>query len=123
MKYTKHSLVATLTLFLSLMIWADSGELFTSGKLSSSLINCITQDKYGYIWIGTEYGLSRFDGYHFTNYLHDDKDTTSITDNIISDFLVDKNGNLWIGCAKGLMRYNYADNNFVSSMALLVLLL
>ncbi len=113
MKYTKHSLVATLTLFLSLMIWADSGELFTSGKLSSSLINCITQDKYGYIWIGTEYGLSRFDGYHFTNYLHDDKDTTSITDNIISDFLVDKNGNLWIGCAKGLMRYNYADNNFV----------
>ncbi len=34
--------------------WTDSGELFTSGKLSSSLINCIVQDKYGYIWVGTQ---------------------------------------------------------------------
>lgn len=101
-----------MVLLFSLMIWADSGDLFTSGKLSSSLINCLVQDKYGYIWVGTEYGLSRFDGYHFTNYLHDDKDTTTITDNIISDFLVDKKGNLWIGCAKGLMRYNYATNDF-----------
>ncbi len=40
------------------------------------------------------------------------KDTTSITDNIISDLLVDKKGNLWIGCAKGLMRYNYETNDF-----------
>ncbi len=112
MRYTKHGLAVLMTIFLSLTIWADSGELFTSGKLSSSLINCITQDKYGYIWIGTEYGLSRFDGYHFTNYLHDDRDSTSITDNIISDFLVDKKGNLWIGCAKGLMCYNYVSNNF-----------
>jgi len=94
------------------MVWADSGELFTSGKLSSSLINCIVQDKYGYIWVGTEYGLSKFDGYRFTNYLHNEEDTTSITDNIISDLLVDKKGNLWIGCAKGLMRYNYETNNF-----------
>ena len=97
---------------LSLLIWADSGELYTSGKLSSSLINCIAQDKYGYIWVGTEYGLSKFDGYRFTNYLHDDKDTTSITDNIITDILVDKKGNLWVACAKGMMRYNYESNNF-----------
>jgi len=93
-------------------MWADGGELYTSGKLSSSLINCITQDKYGFIWVGTEYGLSRFDGYRFTNYLHNEKDSTSITDNIISSFLVDKKGNLWIGCAKGLMRYNYETNDF-----------
>ena len=29
------------------------------------------------MWIGTEYGLSKFDGYKFTNYLHNNKDTTS----------------------------------------------
>ena len=40
------------------------------------------------------------------------EDTTSITDNIISDLLVDKKGNLWIGCAKGLIRYNYETNAF-----------
>ena len=112
MRYSKQCFTAFVTFFLSLMMWADSGELFTSGKLSSSLINCIVQDKYGYIWVGTDYGLNRFDGYRFTNYLHDEKDTTSITDNIISGFLVDKKGNLWIGSAKGLMRYNYNTNNF-----------
>ena len=112
MKHIRHCLTALFAIALSLMIWADSGELFTSGKLSSSLINCIVQDKYGYIWVGTEYGLSKFDGYRFTNYLHNEEDTTSITDNIISDLLVDKKGNLWIGCAKGLMRYNYETNNF-----------
>ena len=112
MKHIRHYLTALFAIALSLMVWADSGELFTSGKLSSSLINCIVQDKYGYIWVGTEYGLSKFDGYRFTNYLHNEEDTTSITDNIISDLLVDKKGNLWISCAKGLMRYNYETNNF-----------
>ncbi len=112
MKHIRHYLTALFAIALSLMVWADSGELFTSGKLSSSLINCIVQDKYGYIWVGTEYGLSKFDGYRFTNYLHNEEDTTSITDNIISDLLVDKKGNLWIGCAKGLMRYNYETNDF-----------
>lgn len=112
MKYTRKCLAALIALLASLMLWADSGELFTSGKLSSSLINCVVQDKYGYIWVGTEYGLSKFDGYRFTNYLHDEKDTTSITDNIISDLLVDKKGDLWIGSAKGLMRYNYETNDF-----------
>ena len=51
MKYTKHCLTAFMAIIISLMVWADSGELFTSGKLSSSLINCIVQDKYGYIWV------------------------------------------------------------------------
>lgn len=112
MKYIKKCLAALIACLASLMLWADGGELFTSGKLSSSLINCVVQDKYGYIWAGTEYGLNKFDGYRFTNYLHDEKDTTSITDNIISDLLVDKKGDLWIGSAKGLMRYNYETNDF-----------
>ena len=106
MKPTRQILSLVICVLLSLFVWADGGELYTSGKLPSSLINCIAQDKYGYIWVGTEYGLSKFDGYRFTNYLHDEKDTTTITDNIITDILVDKKGNLWIGCAKGVMRYN-----------------
>ena len=112
MKPTRQILSLVICVLLSLFVWADGGELYTSGKLPSSLINCIAQDKYGYIWVGTEYGLSKFDGYRFTNYLHDEKDTTTITDNIITDILVDKKGNLWIGCAKGVMRYNYESNDF-----------
>lgn len=113
MKRLIHSLFAILMCgIMPLLIWADSGELYTSGKLSSSLINCLVQDRYGYIWIGTDYGLSKFDGYRFTNYLHDRADSNSIADNIISEFLVDRKGNLWIGSAKGMMRYNYERNNF-----------
>ena len=47
MKYTKHCLTAFMAIIISLMVWADRGELFSSGKLSSSLINFIEQDKYG----------------------------------------------------------------------------
>ena len=102
-----------LGLLITIIVMADNSRLYTSDKLSSSLINCVTQDKYGFMWIGTEYGLSKFDGYKFTNYLHNNKDTTSIADNIISSFLVDKEGRLWIGCAKGLMRYNATNDNFI----------
>lgn len=112
-KFLRHFfMIAVCCGMLSLMAWADNGILYTSGKLSSSLINCITQDKYGFIWVGTEYGLNKFDGYRFTNFLHDDNDTASVNDNIISSFLVDKKGNLWIGSAKGLMKYDYQNSNF-----------
>lgn len=113
MKRIHYYIITGLCLLLSLIVMADSGRLYTSDKLSSSLINCITQDRNGFIWVGTEYGLSKFDGYRFTNYLHNDKDTTSINDNIISAFLVDRSGKLWIGSAKGLMRYSYESNNFI----------
>ena len=109
-----HYTMTFLCLLITAIVMADSSRLYTSDKLPSSLINCVTQDKYGFMWIGTEYGLSKFDGYRFTNYLHDSKDSTSIADNIISTFLVDKKGRLWIGCAKGLMRYNVKNNNFIN---------
>lgn len=91
---------------------AYNSHFYTSDKLSSSLINCLTQDSYGYIWIGTEYGLNKFDGYHFIHYLHSSRDTASILNNTISSFLVDHRKRLWVGCAKGLMQYDYHRNRF-----------
>lgn len=105
--------ITTIVCLLVIMASAYNSYFYTSDKLSSSLINCITQDSYGYIWVGTEYGLNKFDGYHFVHYLHDSKDTTSITDNTISSFLVDHQKRLWIGCAKGLMQYDYHHNRFL----------
>ena len=88
-KNIKNKLLIVVCLAMVLLAKADSGQLYTSDRLPSSLINCIIQDHKGFVWVGTDYGLSRFDGYRFINYLHDDKDTTSITDNTISTFLVD----------------------------------
>ncbi|MCO6024550.1 response regulator [Prevotella cerevisiae] len=109
----KNKLLILFCLILALFVRADSGSLYTADRLSSSLINCIVQDQRGFIWVGTDYGLSRFDGYRFINYLHNDRDSTSISDNTISAFLVDKKGRLWIGSAKGLMSYDYSHNHFI----------
>lgn len=106
-------MVFLLSLLSVLLLKADNGFLIPGDQLPSSLINCITQDRYGLIWVGTDYGLSRYDGYHFTNYFHNDKDTTSINSNTITSFLVARDGTLWIGSALGLMSYDYEHNRFV----------
>jgi signal transduction histidine kinase/ligand-binding sensor domain-containing protein/DNA-binding response OmpR family regulator len=113
MKRIRISISILISLLLALMVYAESGILYTADKLPSSMTNCVVQDRYGFIWVGTEYGLSRFDGYKFTNYKRISNDSTSIIDNIITSFLVDKDGKLWIGCAKGLMSYDYEHDNFV----------
>jgi len=76
------------------------------------MMTCMVQDKAGYIWIGTEFGLNKFDGYRFTNYLHTDADSMSIPNNIIVSLFVDKEGNIIVGTTKGLAKYNNAANNF-----------
>lgn len=103
-------LFATLTFAACL---AQNERLYTSDKLSSNLITCICQDKAGYIWIGTEHGLNKFDGYRFTNYLHHRNEHTSIIDNIISTLFVDKDGNLLVGTNRGLQMYDYGNDNFI----------
>ena len=62
-------LLITLFATFTLMAFGQS-HFYTSEKLSSNQITHICQDKDGYIWIGTEYGLNKYDGYRFTNYLH-----------------------------------------------------
>lgn len=92
---------------------AINAHLFTSGQMTSSLVKKICQDKYGFIWEGTEYGLNRFDGYRFATYYYDRNDTTSIPGNEVSSMLSGKDGSLWIGFANGLARYDYSTNSFV----------
>ncbi|MDO4802554.1 MAG: two-component regulator propeller domain-containing protein, partial [Prevotellaceae bacterium] len=92
---------------------AEVAKLYTGNNFSSSLVNCIAQDKYKYIWIGTEHGLNRFDGYKFVKYFYDEADTTTITNDGITILFCDRNGNLWVGTNKGICRYDYEKNNFV----------
>lgn len=75
----KISITIFLAFVISVMVaWADTGKLYTSDKLSSSLLTSVCQDKYGYIWVGSEYGLNKFDGYNFTSYHTSQGDTSSI---------------------------------------------
>ena len=108
-----------LTLILLLGVWglwatAQTGHLFGSDKLSSTNITSICQDQMGYIWIGTEFGLNRFDGYRFTSYLNDPRDSTSLCFNTVVSLLCDREGRLWVGTAKGIQRYDPATDRFVN---------
>ena len=86
----------------------------TEQGLSSNEVSKITQDKLGFIWVGTEDGLNRFDGYSFKVYRKKTHDTTGLCDNFISNLLVDSHGNLWIGTQKGLSLYNRNSDSFIN---------
>jgi len=63
--------------------------------LSQSQANCIYQDKLGYIWVGTQAGIDRFDGYKFKQYSHDLKNKFSRSAGWVMDIKEDEKGNIW----------------------------
>ena len=91
---------------------ASTGKLYTSDKMSSSRATHVFQDNYGYIWVATENGLNRFDGYRFTSYFTEPADTMSVPDNEATCFLPDGTDRLWVGFAHGLATYDYEHNSF-----------
>ena len=98
---------------LTMCAHADTSRLYTADQMSSSMTVCICQDRTGYLWVGTEYGLNKFDGYRFTTFFADAADSTSLPDNEVTNFLTDRNGRLWIGFSKGLAHYDAEHNSFV----------
>lgn len=94
-------------LVLGLQMWmsaayANTGRLYTSNDLTSSQVKQIVQDKYGFIWVGTNYGLNRFDGYTFTPYLCNPTDPSTILDNGTIKLLPYDKESLYVGTNNGL---------------------
>ncbi|MBK7108126.1 MAG: two-component regulator propeller domain-containing protein [Chitinophagales bacterium] len=69
--------------------------------LTSNNITCFYQDSKGFLWIGTDYGLNKFDGNIFEQYLSDVSDSNSLSGNYIADILEDEEGILWIATRGG----------------------
>lgn len=80
--------------------------------LSHPHVTSIIQDQSGFIWIGTQDGLNRYDGYEFVVYRHDPGDSTSLADSEIRGLAVDEFGNLWVGTRAGLNRLNRGAGTF-----------
>ena len=81
--------------------------------LPSNNVMSINQDSLEYIWIGTENGLSRFNGINFRNYSTIGGDTTSLPGNNVSKLFIDSKKRLLIGTSGGLCIYNAEHDNFI----------
>lgn len=112
MKITKTIWILLLGIVMTFRAMAAGGKLYTSESLSNNLVICVTQDAKGYVWIGTAYGLNKFDGYRNTIYLHNSDDPNSLCDNGVSAIYSDKSGRLWVGSVNGLSLYNADNDNF-----------
>ena len=75
---------------------ATRSHLSTEDGLCSNAISQIAQDDYGYIWIATWNGLSRYDGYHFLNYRTGSGSKVPNLHNRILDIMIDQNQNVWL---------------------------
>jgi ligand-binding sensor domain-containing protein/signal transduction histidine kinase len=70
------------------------------------------QDNQGFIWLATEYGLNRYDGYRFKVFKHDPTDPKSICGVYVQSLFKDRAGTLWVGCDFELDRYDPAQESF-----------
>ena len=82
--------------------------------LPLNVVLSIAQTPDGYIWLGTEEGLARFDGVRFENF---DRQNSALSDNFVEALLVDHKGTLWVGTQNGLNRLQ-GEKFFVYDMRL-----
>lgn len=69
--------------------------------LSQSVITSIIQDHQGFMWIGTQNGLNRFDGYSFKVFKQDPKVPSSLTHNWVTAIFEDSAHQVWVGTESG----------------------
>jgi diguanylate cyclase (GGDEF)-like protein len=81
--------------------------------LAQSSVQAIAQDAQGFMWLGTQDGLQRYDGYDFLTYRHDPGNPSSLADNTIGALQVGKDGALWVGTVDvGLDRLDPGTQHF-----------
>ncbi len=80
--------------------------------LSAATVYSLLQDRQGFLWIGTEGGLNRYDGYAFAPFRHDPDVAASLASDDISFMLEDGEGKLWLATwGGGLERFDPATES------------
>ncbi|HEU0137040.1 MAG TPA: two-component regulator propeller domain-containing protein, partial [Flavobacterium sp.] len=113
---TELLLVLTL-LLIGNQLLAQEKLYFESFDVKSGLpensVSKIVEDKLGYIWMATQRGVVRYDGYNYKVYLLEHIDNQRSSSNAASLY-VDRNKNIWVGTIdNGVFKYNYVTDSFI----------
>lgn len=109
----KRTFLTFICLLAVALAGAQRAVFYSADRLPSSLITALAQDADGLLWVGTEQGLSSFDGYHFTPYRLAGARNTARSRNDVSSLLADAQGRLWVGTAAGLLLRDRATDHFL----------
>ncbi len=93
---------------------SQSLYVYKTESLPSNLFKDVVKDSFGYVWIGTEYGLARFDGVRFCNFFANEKQDGALINNQIRYLYVDNNKRLWVATNGGLQYWNAISHKFVN---------
>lgn len=102
-------------LFCGLYTWAAGYEfrsLNVGDGLAGCRVNCITKDQQGFLWFGTDAGLSRFDGFRFQNFFCSSADASSLRSDQVNNIQEDAEGHLWVQTVAGYCVYNPETEKF-----------
>src|ERR1700722_6553832 len=81
--------------------------------LSQNRVTQIVQDDQGFIWLATQHGVDRYDGYQFRMFRNDPHQANSLCGVFMLSLFKDRSGTLWMGCEHGLDRFDPSTETFV----------
>lgn len=85
----------------------------SNNGLSQSEVECVFEDSEGFLWVGTRFGLTRYDGKDFRVFFHHVDEPASIGENVIKDIGEDSKGSLWFAAYNsGISRLNRLNSKF-----------
>jgi len=85
-----------------------------SDELSQVTIRSITQDDTGFLWLGTDDGLNRYDGHEIVEFRNNPSNKNSLCDNEVLSLVHDDDQSLWIGTANCLCRLDLKSYDFTN---------
>lgn len=124
MNRIKLFLIITLIGVNSICISGESSYTFyhltTEDGLSNNSVKAILRDSHGFLWIGTEFGLNRYDGYGFKTYLAQPNMPNTMTANNIFGLQEDGLKNIWIDFGDSYAVYNREKDNFITDINIIL---
>ena len=94
-------------------------HITTTNGLSQDVVTAIYPDQFGFLWVGTEDGLNRYDGYSVKIYKHSSRDSSTLLDNSISGICDYDDDDLLVATSSGLSVYHRASNTRRNSISTL----